>query len=99
MDYNGDATVTADGTQYTCRANLRSGHEGVRTPQGETLRGLVWWRGVLTLDDSGAFWDVGQANNLLLRIGERESSFIVDDATERGVRITGNGAPPFGPQA
>lgn len=99
MDYNGDATVVADGKQYTCKADLRSGYEGVRTPQGETLRGLAWWRGVLTLDDNGAFWDVGRANDVRLRIGEREGSFIVDEGTVRGIRITGNGAPPFGPQA
>ena len=98
MDYNGDATVVANGTQYACQANLRRGYETVRTPQGETLRGLGWWRGAIEVDDQAAAWAVMSASDLRLRIGDHEGGFIATETTARGILITGNGAPPFGPQ-
>jgi hypothetical protein len=95
--YNGPAVVLASNAAFSCRARLTSGREEVSVGRGQSVPGLSWWRGTLDVegDAMSAFSAFTGANPLLLRIGEREASFLLDGGTSPRFQITGNGTPPF----
>ncbi|MFE2041662.1 hypothetical protein ACFXAZ_12160 [Streptomyces sp. NPDC059477] len=79
--YNGPATVIADGTEYEATARLTSTSNE--------------WYGSLEVPDSGAAWDIFNARDRKLCIGDREAAFTAKSAAT-DMDIKGSGRPPFG---
>lgn len=99
--YDGDGVVVADGAAYPCRAKLRGKTErrAIRSFSGTTaVPGHQEWGGDINLlGDEEAAWAVQQAEDLRLRIGDRESGFVTTDGdiAVGTFAIKGNGPIPW----
>ncbi|MFF3312821.1 hypothetical protein [Streptomyces sp. NPDC002952] len=87
------ATVAVGGQTYTCRVRLKHWKGGVESVSGagrETLFGLPDWSGTLypPNGDAGRLREILEAahfsEDAMLRIGDCEAPFSVDDSADPG---------------
>ena len=87
--YDGPATVIADGTEYEVTASLTLTDDGR----------LKEWHGSLDTPSEEAAWNIFEADNTKLRIGQgRQGSFFAvrSEAGATDMDIQGSGPAPFG---
>lgn len=96
--YMGPGIVTADGTDYEVEADLVMTTELVRVRGGAPIRGLAEWHGTLDAQDEGAAWNIFDADDTSLRIGDRTGKFIATNSHggSSEIVIKGSGPAPFG---
>ncbi|MFH0246419.1 hypothetical protein ACGRHY_29260 [Streptomyces sp. HK10] len=99
--YDGPAELLVDGNAYACRAHLQCWQETER-PRSfggpDRVQGLPGWGGTLEMqgDQPDFAWNISQAEDLRLRIGDREAAASVRPHDGGSLEITSNNSQaPF----